>query len=217
MFNSYLTAHKDCLIFLDPENAQRKCSSVVISDKIAIEHPGVTIEACKVAKMEGYTGEARVRRWFRVWQLCGGGEVSSHHTTTGDYPAATLEHSMFREEMNTNSVLTCFSKSRAGALADAPVGPPGHHAQEPPGSRLGLDLHLQRDWSCQRDFTKYCNIARSMPLLELQLSSHTEQPHLVQRGHGSLLQRVRVDEPLPAGPQHHRLLGAPVVHPRRGC
>ena len=89
MFNSYLTAHKDCLIFLDPENAQRKCSSVVIffekeSDKIAIEHPGVTIEACKVAKMEGYTGEARVRRWFRVWQLCGGGEVSSHHTTTGD-------------------------------------------------------------------------------------------------------------------------------------
>ena len=47
-----------------------------------------------------------------------------------------------------------------------------------------------------------------------QLSIHTEHsehPHLVQRGQGSLLQRVRVDEPLPAGPQHHRLLGAPVV------
>ena len=27
---------------------------------------------------------------------------------------------------------------------DAPVGPPGHHAQEPPDSGLGLDLHLQR-------------------------------------------------------------------------
>ena len=47
-----------------------------------------------------------------------------------------------------------------------------------------------------------------------QLSIHTEHsehPHLVQRGQGGLLQRVRVDEPLPAGPQHHRLLGAPVV------
>ena len=49
-----------------------------------------------------------------------------------------------------------------------------------------------------------------MPLLELQLSSHTEQPHLVQRGHGSLLQRVRVDEPLPAGPQYNGLLCSPV-------
>ena len=118
----------------------------------------------------------------------GRGSLVTPHHNRGLYPAATLEHSMFREEMNTNSVLTCFSKSRAGALADAPVGLPGHHAQELPGSRLGLDLHLQRDWSCQRDFTKYCNIARIMPLLELQLSSHTEQPHLVQRDHGSLLQ-----------------------------
>ena len=87
-----------------------------------IEHPAVSSSRLVQEGMSLLNCEARVRRWFRVWQMCGGGEVSSHHTTTWDsslqQSAKTNIQCFVKKWILASSSVTWFSKSM-GAMGRA--------------------------------------------------------------------------------------------------